>query len=235
VLGFFLVCASLVTLRSLLFQDRRAFAYEKVQYSGKLDFQLRKSSPSGSEASLEVNLVADFFATENSLYAETIFTLPGGTSKEKYAILINASEEKYYIIYPETLNYQRIIVDERAKPILKILPTVPTLEERKLASIARAHKLSVVRKGRKKVNQVAYTLYELKKADAEANEHSPKLFLYFTQKERVLRVIEVEAGEWHLRIVLRELKASKYEKEKFELPKGFYEMEPLELPTKKDK
>jgi hypothetical protein len=202
--------------------------------SGSFELYFARQPAGSAEPAFTMTIPGTFAAADNDFVAEVNYPLPGGgTERARLLLLDNA--QKLLLLYPETLNYQRIVVKGDVNRLLSAVPeivggyfnaTPESLQEDgfKLSSQGR-----VVVGGEK---LLAYTTLLSDGAEAsvkgEAGEEW-KLTLYFMPSTKHLRLLQVKSANSVVRLKLQNVKKGKVNPDRFKVPSGYYETEPLTI------
>ncbi len=205
--------------------------------SGVFELVAVRGEKVDSDTYLEIRVKGTFITTGKKFYAESEIALPQSGSKEKYSLLLDSSTSQYFIIYHDTLNYQRIkTAEQELKAIFDLLPSLKSLDEERVVALMKGAGFVLRDVGTKKVEGEMYKVKNVSWKGSKNNEvvrDSDKIpslnaELYFTMSGR-LNILAVRFGDWHIKLTLLGIKRVEVSKEKLEIPMGYYEMQALEL------
>ncbi len=230
---FFLLTTQLTTYQALS-SEKENSNLEINATVGKFTFIAEKKGKEEDIVTTSFWAEGTFTVAGGGFYAEALVTPPGTQTMERYSLLITTRESKVYLLYHDTFNYQEIRLTENIQRMfLELLPEIPTLTPSTLQKYAQKYRFEFEARGPAKLDKVSYSLYVLEKKkvqdDKMTNLTDGKAKFYFMHKNRFLRVIQFSRGNWSLTVKLSDIKGERVTQSRFEIPKGYYELEPLTL------
>ncbi len=191
----------------------------------------------GSEPTLtiEVNVRGTFSCAEGNFYAEALVSLPGGTTKERYGLLVLSQGKEVYALYHDTLNYQQVLPGGRLEKLLfQTLPSISEVNPILLEDYARKAGFRLEEIGFVMLEGIKYLKFAVKEnrgGRLEPNvEVTSNASFYFPHNKQFLRVIEVSKGNWTIKTILSNVKRQTVRADTFRIPANYYEMEAITTP-----
>lgn len=207
-----------------------AAAHSPRGIAGSFELYFARTVGANPEPSLEARTQGSFAAQDGNLWAEAAYPLPGG-GEERAALLVRPGGETF-IIYPETRNYQRVVVGENGTNLLALIPDIVSRYFDATPQRLRELGVSLTARGRQTVAGERLAAYEAGEAASRATTASGgsvswELTLYFHLQTQRLRVLQVTAPGREVRLTLTQARREDIPGKRFELPAGYYELEPL--------
>ena len=198
-----------------------------------------KASASASEDELagwKMVVEGTFFAAGDLLLVEGAYALPGGQSKERVGLLVDGAAHRFYLLFPDTLNYQELKFDRRDE--VALVEALPELAVRPLSKAKKSmsklgmklHSLGKRRVDGESVDAFAVSFMDLVSSDARGKLQAK---LYFQRETGFIRVVEVEAGDRVLRVVLGEMRKEERSEEELCLPDDYFKLAPRRISLEK--
>jgi hypothetical protein len=189
--------------------------------------------PAGSaEPSFTMTIPGTFAASASNFMAEATYSMPGGGS-ENVRLLLLDNAQKLLLLYPETLNYRKIEMQSDLRKLMSTIPkSIGTYFEATPESLQKQG-INLISEGRVTIDGDKLLAYKAQMPaggtpsvkDSSGKEWTLKL--YFTPKDKRLRMLQVSTADSRLRLKLANVKRAENKPSIFKVPNGYYETEPL--------
>lgn len=226
----------LATLAVMLVAASAAHAAAGV--TGGFELTFSRNLNHNPEPSLEMTLTGTFASAGADFFAEATYPLPGGSS-ETAQFIYQGAKKKAYFIYPETLNYQELKLDEGMRALAAFVPqAAQTVFTEGLDGVSSL-KAQLKRIGPETVGGEKLTAYSVVlPGGAPAQVQSPggrpwTMKMYFGA-DRKLKAVRVSTGVSSLLLKLKGVARSSVSTSRFALPEGYYPLEPINVRSAAD-
>lgn len=173
-----------------------------------------------------------FFAGGRKLMAEGEYALPGGQSKERIGLFVDGSRQKFYLLFPDTLNYQELRFEgEHATGFATALPELARLSYPEVKKLMASLGMKLHPLGKRRLEAQMLDAFTVKFANGSLrpSEVEPRVHLYFQPETHLLRVLNAEAADKVLYLVLTEARKAARSEAELRLPKDYYPLAARQL------
>ena len=212
--------------------------------SGDFELYHSRTQPGNPEPSLELTIEGSFAAQDYDFFAETSIPFPGG-SNERIVLIVRGTAREAHVLYPDTFNYRVVSACGDTWKLLELVPFAISTQFGAVRDALKKRGIQLSYLGHRNLDGEQLRAYSVSMKEGlppdametrDAEEWS--VTLYFGGLPERLRAAQAKSAKGETRITLCDVRREDIPAARFEVPDGYYALEPFiiseDMPAESD-